>query len=105
VRTALWPDAVAQGMHAGSSMAGQVREYCGVVPVATSSFFGFSYHSAGFLEIQERGWSEKVEKTDLGYAKVVFDEKGVVKGFICLGEFVTFMVSYKRALVNGSPLV
>ena len=104
VRTALWPDAVAQGMYAGSSMSGHMRLYPGIVPVASSMFFGMSFHSAGFLEPQEAGWSEKMEKTALGYAKVILDEGGVVKGFICLGELVSRMVSYKRALVTGMLL-
>jgi nitrite reductase (NADH) large subunit len=104
MRTALWPDAVAQGMYAGSSMTGQLRSYPGLVPVATSSFFGVSFHSAGFLERQQAGWSEKVERTVLGYSKVIVDEGGVVKGFICLGELVSPMVSYKRSLVSGAPL-
>ncbi len=105
VRTALWPDAVAQGMYAGSSMSGQMRLYPGIVPVATSFFFGVSFHSAGFLEPQKSGWSEKIERTSSGYAKVILDEAGIVKGFICLGELVSYMVSYKRSLVTGMPLV
>lgn len=104
VRTALWPDAVAQGMYAGSSMSGQMRLYPGIVPVATSFFFGVSFHSAGFLEVQNSDWSEQVERTSSGYAKVILDETGVVKGFICLGELVSYMVSYKRSLVTGMPL-
>ncbi len=104
VRTALWPDAVAQGMYAGNSMVGHGREYLGVIPVATSSFFGLSFHSAGFLEPQEAGWSEKIESTPCGYAKVILDPAGVVKGFLCLGELVSHMVSYKRSLVTGVPL-
>ena len=127
VRTALWPDAVAQGMYAGSAMAlarrscevmtqsdealceatktgGQLHSYPGVIPVATATFFGVPFHSAGFLEAQHAGWSEKVEETPSGYAKVILDETGVVKGFICLGELVSHMVSYKRSLVTGCPL-
>ncbi len=104
VRTALWPDAVAQGMYAGSSMGGQMRIYSGIVPVATSFFFGLSFHSAGFLKSEHAGWSERVERTSSGYAKVILDETGAVKGFICLGELVSHMVSYKRSLVTGIPL-
>ncbi len=110
VRTALWPDAVAQGMYAGRAMTvvggdgKEVQEYPGVVPVATSSFFGVSFHSAGFLEPHHAEWSEKIERTALGYSKVVFDKSGAVKGFICLGELVSCVVSYKRSLVSGIPL-
>ena len=117
VRTALWPDAVAQGIYAGRAMAlllggdektGEgghpgLQTYSGVVPVSTSSFFGVSFHSAGFLEPQYADWSERVERTSSGYSKVILDEAGVVKGFICLGELVSHMVSYKRSLVMGMP--
>jgi len=104
VRTALWPDAVAQGMYAGSSMAGQMRVYPGIVPIATSTFFEISFHSGGFLEMHNNNWSEKIERTPSGYAKVILDQAGVVKGFICLGDLVCYMVSYKRSLVTGMSL-
>jgi NAD(P)H-nitrite reductase large subunit len=116
VRTALWPDAVAQGMYAGTAMAfsniqqetvilgEEIRLYPGVIPLATSSFATISFHSAGFLESHFPGWTEKIERTQTGYAKVIRDDQGVVKGFICTGDLVSHMVAYKRALVSGTLL-
>lgn len=104
MRTALWPDAVSQGMHAACAMVGQSRPYRGVVPVATSTFFGTSFHSAGFLEASECGWIERIERTYDGYSKVVLDQQNVVKGFVCMGDLVSKTLSYKRSLVTGIPL-
>ncbi len=104
MRTALWPDAVSQGMHAAYAMVDQRRPYRGVVPVATATFFGTSFHSAGFLEASGDGWSERIERTPEGYSKVILDQQGVVKGFVCMGDLVSKTLSYKRSMVTGVPL-
>jgi len=104
MRTAMWPDAVSQGMHAAYAMVGQPRPYPGVIPLATSTFFGMSFHSAGYLHVALPGWTEEIERTVDGYAKLVLDEQGVVRGFICLGSLVSRVLAYKRALTTGQKV-
>jgi NAD(P)H-nitrite reductase large subunit len=82
--TTRWSDAIAQGIHAAHSMAGQEKPYPGIAPYTSSFFFNmrFAVGGSGLQPAYEDTWFVQ-HKNDI-YQKVVF-RNDVFVGFIVLG--------------------
>lgn len=103
MRSMMWPDAVAQGMVAGTNMVTLSREYKGVVPLTISHFFGGNFVSCGLLPVKGRSHSVEIISTDSLYSAIAFDEHRVVTGFILFGENLEY-THLKKSLITKTPL-
>ena len=97
IRSTTWPDAMMQGGYAAFAMAGLPKPYPGIVPILSSSFFGLTCAIGGApedpdLKIQER-------QTPGSYSRHAFDENGRLRGFIAIGDQISW-VDARRALLS-----
>ncbi len=97
VPSCTWPDAIAQGNHAASSIMERFRPYQGTCQSIGSTFFGQTFVSGGDLEGEEV--FESVLST--GYYSFVLC-KGILKGFSLVGKVQQVGV-LRRALEEEEP--
>lgn len=100
VRSALWPDAMMQGMYAAYNMTGHERVYPGIIPFHSSSFFGQRFASCGVVTNVPDTCDELVMKTESGYHLFVVDRvASILRGFVMLGD-ARHVGRARRALVT-----
>lgn len=97
MRSCTWPDALVQGMRAGTNMIEHTQPYAGVTLITASHFFGLSFHVAGIC-----GLGSKIEQTDQFYQKVSYSESGFVEGFMLIGH-TEHLSQLKRSLLTQTP--
>ncbi len=83
VSSCTWPDAVAQGMVAGSCMAGEFKPYPGAIIITNSHFFGMEFLTCGSLI--NHPYQEVIIQKNNSYYKFLLDEFGILKSFCMLG--------------------
>lgn len=98
MRSCTWPDALVQGMRAGTNMVEHTKPYAGVTLITASHFFGLSFHVAGIF-----GSEAKIEQSDDCYQKVNYSESGFVEGFMLIGDSKNIS-KLKRSLLTQLPL-
>ena len=97
VRSTTWPDAMMQGGYAAHAMAGQPKAYPGVMPIASSAFFGVQVVSAGSLGHKSDSYQEM---STGGHFGGYFYEKGkILAGFVMVGSSLNW-VAARRALLT-----
>lgn len=101
MRSCTWPDALVQGMTAGTNMIAHTKPYAGVMLITASHFFGLSFHVAGVLD--NSGSKTTIEQTDTYYQKVAYSESGFVEGFMLIGH-TQHLSQLKRSLLTQTPL-
>ncbi len=94
MRSCTWPDALVQGMRAGTNMVEHMQPYGGVTLITASYFFGLSFHVAGIFSSDA-----KSEQTDEYYQKVHYAESNYVKGFMLIGHTQN-LSQLKRSLLT-----
>jgi NAD(P)H-nitrite reductase large subunit len=100
MRNCTWPDALVQGMRAGTNMVEHTKPYAGVTLITASCFFDLSFHVAG--AVLEDDPDMKIKQTSDYYQKIKLDQ-GVVKGFILIGH-TQHLSHLKRSLLTSTPL-
>jgi NAD(P)H-nitrite reductase large subunit len=122
MRSCMWPDALVQGMSAGTNMVEHTKPYAGITLITASHFFGLSFHVAGDFSFQgtlpcpaklyAKPGSDsaknciegpKVEQTQTYYQKLALSESGAVKGFMLIGH-TQHLSRFKRSLLTQTPL-
>lgn len=95
---ALLPNAYMQGLVAGQSMAGGEAEYTKAIPMNAIGFFGLHIITAGsytgevYSDINENG------------CKKLFENDGVLKGFILMGDKINNAGIYTAMIREQTPL-
>lgn len=88
LRTTTWPDAVQQGLIAGTNMASSItaqRVYGGLLTATSSTFFGTRFVSCGLVHNLpvEMHVSEYI--TAASYRTLITDTSGILRGFVFTG--------------------
>lgn len=81
-----WSDAMQQGMVAAYNMIGENRAYGGIVPTASSAFFGIKYMTCGVVKNIPSTYRTEIKKGEGWYHLFVYDEQDHLKGFILVGN-------------------
>lgn len=102
VRSTMWPDAVAQGIVAGTNMVACSREYKGVVLTTISHFFGGTFVSCGLGAFSNQSYQVEEEKTEAYYSIIAYDQNSMVKGFILFGSDISY-AGLKRSFLTKTP--
>lgn len=100
MRSCTWPDALVQGMRAGTNMVEHTKPYAGVTLITASHFFGLSFHVAGLFDIS--GPEADIEQSGQCYKKVKYSESGFVQGFMLIG-YTQKLSRLKRSLLTQTP--
>lgn len=98
VQSCTWPDAVMQGMVAGSCMAGALQRYPGALIIANSHMLGMDFLSCGPMNLPGRDMRVFLHKTDSSYASFLINDQGLLKGFLMIGS-TKGIAAIKRALL------
>lgn len=101
VPSALWPDAILQGVYAAQTIAGICARYPGIVPAISSSVFGIHLHCAGVIE--SFGCQLLHRQSDSSYRRVVITPEGIVRGYILMNERASLPL-VRRSLLTQTPL-
>ncbi len=104
VRSTMWPDAVAQGIVAGTNMVSCTREYKGIVSITISHFFGGNFVSCGLESSNNQAYKIEENNTEDHYSYIVYDENFVVKGFVLFGLNVSY-TALKRSFLTKTPYI
>lgn len=99
MRSCSWPDALKQGMVAASNMVGIATEYAGTVSTATTAFFRLKLSVAGNIKNMKSSYNSELRKNSKSFSLTIL-EKGVVKGFLCIGPTIR-VAQLKRSLLTG----
>lgn len=97
MRSCTWPDALVQGMRAGTNMVEHIKPYAGVTLITASHFFGLSFHVAGIVGSEAKG-----EQSEDCYQKVHYSGSGFVEGFMLIG-CTQRLSQLKRSLLTQTP--
>lgn len=100
MRSCTWPDALVQGMRAGTNMVEHTKPYAGVTLITASYFFGLSFHVAGLFDASGPKASIELEKDY--YQKVKHSQSGFVEGFMLIG-YTQNLSQLKRSLLTQTP--
>ena len=101
VRSSTWPDAMLQGMVAAHGMAGITREYPGIIPIASSAFFGVKFAACAPL-IESDLSQQHSKKENESYQKLVIADQKLC-GFIQVGPSLS-LNQIRRALLTGQQI-
>lgn len=80
---ALWPNAVYQGMAAGSHMAGGSLEMSGAYSVNAIDFYGFRICTCGLINAKGEQYKDKVRTEGDSYKRLIFEGSRLV-GFVLI---------------------
>lgn len=94
-----WPDAMLQGMIAGSSMADQQKSYEGTIVVTSSAFFGLKFATCGPMAHADAAY-EYLEKHGDGWYHCFALQDGILKGFLLMGNTALYP-QYRRAVLTN----
>lgn len=97
VKNCTWPDAMMQGMIAGTNMVEPLRQYQGVTIITSSAFFGVKFFSGGV--VQEGTSHNSVLRQHAQGHRHIFHHNGVIKGFILVGQ-THGVADLKRSLLT-----
>lgn len=86
IRSCIWADAMAQGMHAAYAIMQMPKKYPGVNLITTSSFFGLHFAHAGIQYPSMNTDILIIEQTEEMYYKLVLRDNRLI-GFISIGKF------------------
>lgn len=82
---ALWPNAVYQGMAAGSHMAGGDPETGGAYSVNAIDFYGLRICTCGLINATEAQYSDRVKTDGNAYKRLIFEGTRLV-GFVLINS-------------------
>lgn len=99
VKSCTWPDALVQGSIAGTNMVERTRSYPGVVLVASSSFFGVKFFSAGDIK-SITSYNSSLCQNSEGY-RLILHHKNIIKGFVLIGQ-THGIADLKRSLLTAT---
>lgn len=80
---ALWPNAVQQGMVAGSQMAGGNKTLAGVYSVNAIDFFGLRICTCGLIHAQGAQYTDRVKANGDTYKRLIFEGDHLV-GYVLI---------------------
>lgn len=78
IRSCMWPDAMQQGIHAATAMAGQSKPYSWPAIIVSSAFFGLKFAQGGVL-------LDPQIATKQAFFHAISQKEGVLQGFQVLG--------------------
>lgn len=82
---ALWPNAVYQGMAAGSNMAGGDHRMGGAYSVNAIDFYGLRICTCGLINASGEQYSDKVKTSASAYKRLIFEGSRLV-GFVLINS-------------------
>ncbi len=82
---ALWPNAVNQGIAAGSQMAGGEEIFTSSYSVNAIDFFGMRICTCGLINAKSDKYSEKISQTENTYKRLIFEGNRLV-GFVLINS-------------------
>lgn len=99
---ALWPNAVQQGITAGSQMAGADVTTGGTYSVNAIDFFGLRICTCGLINAQGEQYSDKITSSGDSYKRLVFEGNRLV-GYVLINESQNAGI-YTSLISNGVEL-
>lgn len=99
---AILPNAVMQGLCAGSNMTGNDAIFENAIPMNSIGFFGIHAMTAGSYFDKEQGGECYVEKTDTSLRRLYYKD-GYLTGFIIIGDVESAGI-YVNLIRNHTPL-
>jgi NADPH-dependent 2,4-dienoyl-CoA reductase/sulfur reductase-like enzyme len=98
-----WSDAVMQGSGAGSNMMGEPKQYAGIVPRASSSFFGLRLVAGGQQVCEAKDILITVKQLPNGIQAFAI-KKELLVGYYSLTYGAVDISNYKQALLDRSAI-
>ena len=106
IQCSTWPDAMHQGLIAAHAMAGEPKEYPGMLSVTSSSFFGVKFAVCGNFEKLHKGGRYTLiscKGSDDEYCKMLMKD-GIPIGFALVGSMLPQLNMLRRAVIQQQPI-
>lgn len=97
----LWPEAVMQGLIAGTNMTGTTRTYQGAATITSSTIFKTTFVTCGAVS-KENNFKNLITDEESFYHRLLVDN-GVLKGFVMVGNIAN-VGQLRKALLEKQQL-
>jgi NAD(P)H-nitrite reductase large subunit len=97
----LWPEAVMQGLIAGTNMTGATRTYQGAATITSSTIFKTTFVTCGAV-FKENNFKNLITDEENFYHRLLVDN-GVLKGFVMVGNIAN-VGQLRKAILEKQQL-